>query len=222
MRKKFIILFFLLVLSVINVNAQITWSLATDFSLIRSQKETQRFWIAGHTIKADMHITPKSGPYVLVSYFLNAKFHNDLTADAKSSTTTPQSISFRNNSKLDLNHLSIGWKHYIMGQCNKEEGWSLYGTAGFGVSGGRIENTFAPAVDTALYQVPLLYGSSRFKRLTFDAGLGWDFQISGDIYLYNEFNVSIPTSDYPTKYLVSNGYVPLLFSVNVGLRVYFD
>ena len=222
MRKKTVILFFLLLIAFLDINAQSPWSLATDFSLIRSQKETQQFWIFGHTIKVDFNITPRSGPYVSGSYFLNGSFHNDLTADAKSTTTAPQSISFRNNSKMDHRHLSIGWKHYLIGQCNKEEGWSLYGTVGFGVSGGDIENTFSPAVDTALYKAPLIYGHTRFKRLTIDAGIGWDMQLSGDIFLYNEFNASIPTTDYPNNYLLANRYVPLLLSVNIGLRVYID
>ena len=55
-----------------------------------------------------------------------------------------------------------------------------------------------------------------------DAGVGWDMQLSGDIFLYNEFNVSIPTTDYPTNYLIADRYVPLLLSVNIGLRVYID
>jgi len=224
--KKIQIIFSLLVLFCITETkaqkVQPTWSISTDFGALRSQKEQQRFWTVGHTIKGEMHITKRTGPYAWVSYFFNGKFKNSLTAEAKSPSTSPQSFAFRNDAKMKLKEFSIGWKHYLKGSCDNYKTWNLYGMAGFGIIGGNIENTFNTPVDTALYNSPVLVGKSRFKRLTVDLGLGWEVPVTSDIFLYNDWKVWIPTSDYPSAYILSNRYIPLIASVHVGIRVYFE
>jgi hypothetical protein len=123
---------------------------------------------------------------------------------------------------MSLKEFSIGWKHYFKGDCNITKSWSLYGIAGFGIIGGKIKNTFQANIDTSLYATPVLNGESRFKRLTADLGMGWEAPVTGEIFLYNELKVWIPTSDYPSKYLLNNSYVPLIASFHIGVRVYFE
>lgn len=176
----------------------------------------------GHTIRGEAHLTKRDGPYAWVSYFIAAKFNNDLAAEAKSVTTSPQTIRFRNKANMSLKEFSIGWKHYFRGDCSITKPWSLYGIAGFGIIGGRIKNTFPANIDTSLYATPVLNGESRFKRLTADLGMGWEVPVTGEIILYNELKVWIPTSDYPSKYLLNNSYVPLIASFHFGIRVYFE
>ena len=123
---------------------------------------------------------------------------------------------------MSIKQVDIGWKHYFKGDCNKERSWSLYGLAGFGIIGGKVKNEFQANIDTSLYNAPILNGESRFKRLTLDVGAGWETLLSGDIFIYSELKVWIPTSDYPSKYLLSNRYVPLIASVHFGIRIYFE
>jgi hypothetical protein len=204
------------------VSAQSTWSLSTDFGALRSLKENQQFWTMGHTIKGEMHVTKKSGPYAWVSYFFRSQFKNNLLAEAKSSATTPSSFSFRNNARMSITEFSLGWKHYLKGSCDNFKTWNLYTTAGFGLIGGKVLNSFDSPVDTSLYKTPLLSGEASFKRLAVDLGLGWELPVTGEIFLYNDWKAWIPASDYPSPYLLSNRYAPLIVSFHMGIRVYFD
>jgi hypothetical protein len=160
--------------------------------------------------------------YAWLSYYSNGKFHNDLIATAKSSTTNPQQISFVNNALMRYKHISIGWKHYLKGAFDNEGSWNLYGYAGFGLMLGRIQNSYSSIIDTANYSVPVNSGKSNFKRLTADLGLGWEIMLGGDIYFYNEARAEIPTSDYPSPYLFLNRNAPLMASVNAGIRIVFN
>ena len=202
--------------------SQTTWSIGTDFSAIRNFKKDQQFWNVGHTVRSEVHLTKRDGAYAWVSYFIPGKFKNDLVAEAKSPATAPQTIAFRNKANMSLKEFSIGWKHYFKGDCGIDKKWNLYGLAGFGIIGGKIKNTFQTTIDTSLYNTPILNGESRFKRLTADLGMGWEAPLTGDIILYNELKVWIPTSDYPNKYLLNNRYVPLIASFHFGIRVYFE
>ena len=202
--------------------SQSTFSISTDLSLVRNQKKTQQFWTAGNTIKFEVHLTKKDGPYAWVSYIIPAKFKNNLSAIAKSSTTTPQSIAFVNRAKMEFKQVSFGWKHYFKGGSTTDDKWSLYGMAGFGIMGGNVSNNFLTAIDTSLYKAPLINGASRFKRLTADLVLGWEFPISGELVLYNDVSVWVPASDYPSKYLLANAKSPMIVGLHFGLRIYFD
>ena len=198
------------------------WSITTDFSAIRNFKTDQQFWSVGHAIRGEAHFTKRDGPYASVSYFIPGKFNNDLAAEAKLSSTMPQTIAFRNKANMNVKQFSIGWKHYFKGACNIDKSWGLYGMAGFGIIGGKVKNNFQTTIDTSLYNTPILNGESRFKRLTIEIGGGWEVPVTSDLFLYNELKVWIPSSDYPSKYLVNNGYIPLIASFHFGIRVYFE
>ena len=206
----------------ITAFTQTAFSIATDLSAVRNQKANQQFWTAGNTIKGEIHLTKKHGPYMWVSYIIAGKFKNRLSAEAISPSTSPQSLAFTNKAKMNLKQVSIGWKHYFKGGSNTDDSWSFYGLAGFGIIGGSVSNSFQTAIDTSLYTVPVINGSSRFKRLTADLGLGWEIPISGDLIIYNELTAWVPASDYPSKYLVANNKAPMIVSFHLGLRIYFD
>jgi hypothetical protein len=221
-KNKFILLFSISLLLQLGLLSQTTWSISTDFSAIRSMKKNQQFWSVGHTIRSEAHLTKKDGPYVWVSYFIPGKFKNNLTAEAKTTVTNPQTILFQNKANMSLRQFNIGWKHYFKGGANTDGTWNLYGMAGFGVIDGKMKNTFQTVIDTSLYNIPVMDGQAGFKRLTIDLGLGWEALVSGDIYLYNELKVWIPTTDYPTKFLLANSYAPLIASLHIGIRIYFE
>jgi len=217
-----IISLFLLPFCYTTTFSQTTFSIATDISLARNQKKGQQFWTAGNTIKGEIHLTKKDGPYMWVSYIIPGKFKNSLSATAKFPATSPQSIAFVNKAKMNIKQVSIGWKHYFKGGSNTDDNWSLYGIAGFGIIGGYVSNSFNTTIDTSLYTVPVINGASKFKRLTADLGLGWEFPVSGDLVIYNDLTVWVPASDYPSKYLLINNKAPLIVSFHLGLRIYFD
>jgi len=153
-----IISLLLLPLSHTTAFSQTTFSIATDISAVRNQKTNQQFWTAGNTIKGEIHLTKKDGPYMWVSYIIAGKFKNRLSAEAISPSTSPQSIAFINTAKMNLKQVSIGWKHYFKGGSNTDDNWSLYGMAGFGIIGGRVNNSFQTTIDTSLYAVPVING----------------------------------------------------------------
>jgi hypothetical protein len=198
-------------------------SIATDLSVQRSFKKDQRFWALGQDIVIDWHFTPKGGAYGSICYYSNGKFDNPLTAPAKSPSTLPQQIFFTNYAKLRLEQISIGWKHYFVGTSDAEKQWNLYGLSGFGLIFGKVVNAYSVAVDTSLYDAPAqpINGKGHFKRLTFDLGLGWEIPLAGEVYLYSEGRVWIPTTEYPSKYLFANNNAPFAAMVTGGLRVLF-
>ena len=223
MKTQTLISFILICLSSVPAfSQQPQFSVATDISVQRSLKKEQRFGAVGHTVHGHFHFTPKEGAYFLFAYFTPGNFTNKLTATAKSPATVPQQVSYTNNAQMRFKQISVGWKKYIKGTYNSEEGWNLYGSAGFGLVLGSIENAHSVAADTALYDVPVLRGKNNFKRLTADLGLGWENHLGGAIYFYNEAKLWIPTTDYPSKYLFINENAPLVISVCIGIRILFD
>jgi hypothetical protein len=197
-------------------------SVATDVSLLRSVNETQRYWAFGQTVAFHFHFTPKDNAYAWLCYYTNGKFSNVLTADAKAAATAPQQITFLNNSKLRIRQISLGWKRYLKGTFDNEKNWNLYAYAGFGLMFGRVNNTQSTTIDSSLYTIPVQSGIGIFKRLTFDIGLGAEFPIAPSIYIYLETRVLLPTTDYPSPYLLVNEKAPLTIAANGGLRVLFD
>lgn len=176
----------------------------------------------GHTVHAHFHFTKKEGAYAWIAYYSNGKFENTVSATAKSTTTTPQQINYKNEADMRFKHFSIGWKHYFRGHPEIEEGWSLYGYGGFGLLLGRVINKHTPTIDTSMYDLPVISGQGNFKRLTLDLGLGWETPIGGTLYFYNEARVWIPTTDYPSTHIFVNRRAPLVASLNFGLRILFD
>lgn len=197
------------------------FSIATDLGVQRSIKKEQRFWSLGHTVHAIFNLTPKEGVYVWFAYYTNGNFKNNLTATAKSVLTIPQEIDYVSRSQLRFKHFSIGYRRYLVGACDIEKGWNLYATAGLGLLPGRITNVHSVAIDTALYNLPVLSGVANFKRLTADLGLGYEKPLGADFFLYAEGRVWIPASDYPSKYLFVNDKAPLTAMFNIGLRILF-
>ena len=122
---------------------------------------------------------------------------------------------------MRFKQISIGWKKYLVGNCQKEYGWNLYAYAGFGLLLGVVTNTHSVTIDTSVYKVPVRSGKANFKRLTADLGLGWEVPLGADIFFYAEGRVWVPTTDYPSKFIFVNDNAPLVGMLNAGVRVLF-
>jgi hypothetical protein len=206
----------------LNASAQsLGFSVSTDLSVQRNFKKDQQFWAIGQTVQAHFHITPKEGVYVWFIYYSNGKFRNNLVANAKSSLTVPQQMDYVNSAKMRLKQFSIGWKKYFLGTYDSEQNLNAYFFAGFGLVLGRIQNEHSISIDTARYNVPVLSGKANFKRLTIDGGLGIEHSIGGDMFVYTETRVWIPTTDYPSKFIFVNENAPFVVMFNLGMRVLF-
>jgi hypothetical protein len=213
-------LFYFITFSVV-ASGQTQFSIASDIGLQRSFKKGQQYWAVGPTIQVQFHFSPKDGAYAWISYYTNGKFSNNVTASAKSPTTLPQQINYVNNAVMRFKQISIGWKKYLKGAFNIEEGWNIYGYAGFGLIMGRVVNTHSVSIDTSVYKVPVRSGKANFKRLTVDLGLGWEVPLGGDTFFYAEGRVWIPTTDYPSKFIFVNDNAPLVGMINAGIRILF-
>ena len=198
-------------------------SISTDLSLLRSFKKEQRFWAGGQSVVADWQFTPNAGVYASVCYYMLGNFKNTLVATAKSPATTPQQFSFSNSAQVRFKQISIGGKHYFKGTGDAEYGWSIYGKAGFGLLYGNAVNTYSSAIDTSLYNAPQrpVSGKGHFKRLTLDLGLGWEVPLGADAFFYTEGKVWIPTTEYPSEYLLVNNNAPLAGTLSAGVRILF-
>ena len=203
--------------------SQVRISGSTNLLALRSFKEDQRFWAIGQDIIVDWHFTTKGGAYASLSYSSNGNFTNQLSADAKTATTSPQQIYFTNKAEVRLYQISLGFKHYFVGTTDAELSWNLYSITGFGLMFGRVTNSYSTSIDTSLYNAPgqPISGSGHFKRLTLDLGLGWEIPLGGDVYLYASGKVWIPTTDYPSKYLFVNDNAPLVGMAGLGIRMLF-
>ena len=222
MYKRILILILYTGLLAIKGNAQ--WprfSLATDLTGQTSFTNNQRYWAVGHTTNLLFHLSKKNGIYVWFCYFSDGKFNNNLTATAKQAGTLPQQVNYVNSARLRYKEFSVGWRHYFKGAPDAEKKWNLYGFAGLGLMLGRVNNTHSIGIDTAQYSVPVLSGKANFKRLTADLGLGVEFPIGNDFFLYGEGKVFIPTTDYPSPYLFVNDRAPFTDLASVGLRILF-
>jgi hypothetical protein len=202
---------------------QVRVSASTNLLVLRSFKKDQRFWAVGQDIFVDWHFTNKGGAYASLSYSSNGNFTNQLSATAKTSTTSPQDISFTNKAQLRLNQISLGFKHYFVGTTDAEVNWNLYSITGFGLMFGRVTNSYSTSIDTSLYNAPgqPISGKGHFKRLTLDLGLACEVPLAAEIYLYANGKVWIPTSDYPSKYLFVNDNAPLVGMLGLGIRMLF-
>lgn len=219
---KIFTLFLLAFFSRLTLDAQ--FSLATDISLLHNFDGQQPFTVIGQSVHGQWHVEEKITLYAFFTYHSNGKYVNQLTANAKTSGTQPQSISFANRSEMRLRHLSLGIKKYFLGSYKKLENINLYGTGGFGLIMGTASNSFAVAVDTSLYSIQnnLRTGSGDFKRLSFDLAAGFEIPVAYEIFLYSEARVHIPTTSYPNNYLLKNRNAPFLAGINAGIRILFN
>lgn len=122
---------------------------------------------------------------------------------------------------MRFRQLSVGWKRYLKGAPDAGTGWNLYGYAGFGLLLGRIDNLHSQVIDTVTYLLPVQEGMGHFKRLTFDLAIGWEKPVGGDFYFYTEARAFIPSSDYPSRYLLVNKNAPFAGMLGAGLRILF-
>ena len=217
-------LIFFFLLSDSCLFAQIKFSAATDISLLHNFDPQQKFTVVGQTILPQWHIDKKNTVYAWLTYHANGKYENTLIATAKSPATQPQTISFSNQSVMRLRQISFGFKRYIIGSFENLEKFNLYAAGGFGVMYGHASNTFDTYIDTALYtiQYNVVHGAGDFKRLTFDITGGVEFPVAYELFIYSEIRMYIPTTDYPSKYLLNNSHAPLLGSINLGIRIIFN
>jgi hypothetical protein len=199
------------------------FSVATDFAVLRSLTPGQIFTAVGQTVQGNFYFNKRDGAYVSLNYFTNGRYSNPLTATAKDSSVSPQTINYTSRSVLRYRQVSLGLKHYFKGSYNNEESWNLYGTAGFGILMGKVENAYNVTIDTADYNVPqrALEGLGGYKRLTFDVGLGGEVLIGAGIYLYSDVRTWIPASDYPSPYLYNNNS-PRVVVLSGGIRILID
>ena len=221
MNRRILIPLFILLISLTAFSQAERFSIANDAGLQRNFKKEQRFWTLGNTAQALFHLTPKNGIYVSFTYFARGIFKNDVTATAKSPSAILQKINYTNNTRMKLKILSLGWRKYLKGSNDIEHGWNLYGFGGFGLLLGTVENSHSVSIDSLIYTIPVRSGKASFKRLTFDMGIGWETPISGDLFFYTEGKVWIPTSGYPSKYILANNNAPFLAMLSAGVRVVF-
>jgi len=221
LKKASLISVFSFLFSVLTFSQQTRFSVATDLTVQRSFKKGQQYWALGQTVHAHFHLTPKEGIYAWFAYYSNGKYTNNITATAKLAATVPQQIAYVNSGNMRLKQFSAGWKKYLKGNAEAEKSWNLYAYAGFGLLLGRVENTHSVSIDTAVYYLPVLSGRANFKRLTIDPGLGFEKYLGGDLYIYTEARVWVPTDGYPSKYIYVNEDAPWTGMLNLGLRVLF-
>lgn len=221
MNRRITITFFFTLLFITAFSQGQRFSIATDAGIQRNFKKEQRYWAIGHTTQAHFHLTPKNGIYVLFAYYTHGTFKNNVTATAKSPLTIPQQINYTNSAKMRLRQFSVGWRRYLKGIPDAENGWNLYCNAGLGLMPGSVDNIHSVNLDTAVYAVPVRSGKAGFKRLTLDLGLGWEVPLGGEVYLYTEGKVWVPTTNYPSKYIFVNSNAPLVAMLNGGIRIIF-
>jgi hypothetical protein len=212
-----------LLLACESMYAQRGLSILTDLSLLHNFSRDQAFTTIGQTVGVNFHLTPKETVYGQISYYVNGKFSNRLTAQEKDTAGGVQNVGFGITSRLGYRQFSLGWKHYFVHSYDQEEGLNIYGTGGFGVLSGRVENTSDRSVDTALYTVPprSLAGTGKFTRLTFDVSLGAETALAAGFFWYGEVRTWLHTSRYPSPYLYTNR-VPGVLMLNTGVRILFD
>ena len=220
MKSKLLISFAIFILSSVYCFAQTRLSVTSDFSLQRALNKQQRYWAFGQTIGLQLGLSAKDAAYFSFAYYSNGKVSTALEAVAKSPATTPERIAYTNQAKIGLRQMSVGWRHYLKGNFASEE-WSIYSLLGFGLLFGTANNSLTMPVDSSLYNLAVMPGKGRFKRLTYDLGLGFEQPMGGDIFFYGELKTFIPSTDYPSQYLYVSDDAPLSAYFNLGFRILF-
>ena len=206
-----------------GAEAQIHFSLTTDVSLLRNLTKDQQFTTLGQSITANFHISPKATVYAGISYYVNGRYKNSLTAIEKDTTGGGMNVSYTASSRLGYRQFSLGAKHFFTGAFDNEESLNIYGTAGLGVLTGNVENVVDKDLDTAIYALPqrAVAGTGRFHRLTFDLGLGAELPVAAGFFVYGELRTWLPASDYPSP-LLYNNRTPKVVLLNAGVRILFN
>ena len=208
-----------------GLNSFAQFSVATDASLLRNLSKDQKFWAFGQTVQLNFYPGGnKNAVYAWVSYYTTGDFKNNFAATAKDALTIPQQISYTAKTDLRYRQVSVGWKRYFKGSYNSENIWNIYGYAGFGLLLGKATNSFNKVIDSAIYAIPQpIQGSSAFRRLTIDGGLGTEFPLGTAVFVYSEVRTWLPSSHYPSEYLYRNNYrIPSVVAINLGLRVLIE
>ena len=203
---------------------QVAFSVATDVSLLRNFSPQQKFWSFGQGVEGNFHFSKKNTAYAWVNYHTKGSFQNNFIAIAKSPSTSPAQTPYTVKGKWQFRQVSLGWKHYFRGAFDAEEGFNLYGTAGFGLLFSKIENSIISLPDTSLYNLSPtpVTGSDEFKRLTLDLAAGVELPLGPGIFLYTDIRTSVPTSDYPSPLFHNQKHIPLPVMLNAGMRILFD
>lgn len=197
-------------------------SVAADFMVFHNFSKNQRYWGIAQNIRGEWKSPAMRFPlYAAVSYTNRAKFKNELEATAIDPLTTPQSFPYTNRARIRHTVISLGIKPYFKGAWDAENGYNIYGTAGLGVLMGQVHNTQSTPINTTLYHVPVRRGTKHFSRLTLDLGIGAEWPVGGDLFLYGEGKTYIPVSTYPSDYLLNSHYNPLTVYACIGARVLF-
>ena len=217
------ILFILFLLPLIAIG-QPRFSFSSDISVMHNFDGRQPFTVPGQSIGLQWHPDEKYSVYSYFTYHLKGKYVSRLEARAKQPATQPQAFQFTNRSEMRLHHLSIGVKKYLTGSYRNNDKLTVYISGGFGLLMGEAVNNFSVAIDTSLYNVQdnVISGSGDFKRLSFDLGAGVEYPVGYAIFLFSEARILIPTTDYPSSYLLKNNNAPFLASFNIGVRILFN
>lgn len=219
--KKKIIIGVLLLMALQETNAQPGFSFLTDLSVQHNFKKGQRYSVIGQTIQTNFNFTKKEAAYIWFAYYSNGRFEDKLTATARNVSTLPSQIAYTNQSKMRLKQISIGYKKYIIGNSEAEKGINIYASAGFGLVLGRMQNSHNVSIDTSLYDLPVYAGQGNFKRLTIDPALGVERYLGADFYVYAEVKCWVPTTDYPSKFILINENAPWTGMTSLGMRIRF-
>jgi hypothetical protein len=222
--KKLYIGFVCSLLIGLSAKAQMPFSITTDISLLRNLSPQQHFWTVGQTVQGQLHFSKKESGYAWLCYYTPGKFRNNYSAIAKSPLDSPATINYEVTGRWKYRQVSIGWRHYIKGSYNEQETWNLYSIVGFGLLLAKMENTYDKDIDTSRYTIPAspVKGSTSFKQLTLDLGLGYEIPIGSDVYIYGDIRTWIPTTHNTSPYLHNDKNVPLPIIGSFGLRILFD
>lgn len=204
--------------------AQVKFSLGTDFAVLRNFDEAHSFTVIGQTVLFQWHLEELTTIYAGIAYYKNGRYSGTLVAEAKQPLIQPPSFTFTTNSEMRIRNLSFGLKRYVKGNFKREGKINAYAGAGFGLLMGEANNYFSRPVDTTMYSIQnnVTEGSGDFKRLSFDLSLGGEIAVVTEIFLFTDIRVFVPTTDYPSPYLLKNEHSPFLGSINLGLRVLFN
>jgi hypothetical protein len=219
-RKNSIVALFALLAIALPASAQL--SVNTNVSLTRNFNRQNTYFAVGNDVRLEYHFRDKLSGMVSFGYYSTGKFNNRVTTTALSPGTSPASITYGVNTKLGMQHLTMGARYFFKGNYKTEYGYNLYGYAGYGILFLQAGNTFDSQVDTSRYKAVAPYeGSGKINRLTLDLALGVDFAVGPDVYLYGETRAIISMTDYPSNYVRFNKGYPFPLSLNLGIRVLF-
>ncbi len=204
-----------------SVSAQVEFSLATGLSGLRNFSPQQKFWAIGQTVQTNFHFSPKQSAYAWLDYYTEGNYKNNFTAVATSAFTLPQQVPYTVTGRLTYRQLSLGWKHYFRGAYNADTHFNIYGFAGFGLLFAKVSSNFSQAIDTSLYQVDVVEGENRLRKLTFDLGIGSELPLGGNFFVFADARTWLPASSQTSPYLHNQKNVPLPLMLSAGLRVLF-